>query len=278
MQISANAHIDLQLHTIHSDGKWTPEDLIEHLLREGFSVAAITDHDRVDIVPMLQEIARGKGFMLLPAVEMSTNWRGQWVDLLCFGVPEHESPLHALGAALLHRQRQNTLETVQAMVAQGYALADEEVQPILAAPAVQQPFRLVDLIKAHGYDSAERSAGRLLVEAGLKQLTQALGPVVEAAHQSGALALIAHPGNSDPYITFDEALLDELRAEIPIDGIEVHHPVHSPEQVARYQAYAEKHCLLTSAGSDSHAPEKAPIPYPAASSRSLLERLGVQVV
>ena len=108
MQISANASIDLQMHTIHSDGKWTPEDLIDHLLREGFSAAAITDHDRVDIVPMLQEIARAKGFMLLPAVEMSTNWRGQWVDLLCFGVPQHESPLHALGAELLHRQRQNT--------------------------------------------------------------------------------------------------------------------------------------------------------------------------
>ncbi len=40
--------IDLQLHTTYSDGRWTPEQLIGHLLRDHFRLAAITDHDRVD--------------------------------------------------------------------------------------------------------------------------------------------------------------------------------------------------------------------------------------
>ena len=43
------------------------------------------------------------------------------------------------------------------------------------------------------------------------------------------------------------------------------------------QAYAEKHNLLTSSGSDSHGPGKKPIKYRAELSRALLERLGIRI-
>jgi len=72
-------------------------------------------------------------------------------------------------------------------------------------------------------------------------------------------------------------LLDELCQEVPIDGLEVYYPAHTPEQVAMYRDYARTHRLLTSSGSDSHGPAKKPIKYRAELSHSLLERLGVQI-
>ncbi|HAT44595.1 MAG TPA: hypothetical protein DIU08_09820 [Ktedonobacter sp.] len=72
-------------------------------------------------------------------------------------------------------------------------------------------------------------------------------------------------------------LLDEIRQEVPIDGFEVYYPAHTPEQIAMYLAYAQKHRLLTSSGSDSHGPDKKPIKYQAELSRSLLERVGIQI-
>jgi 3',5'-nucleoside bisphosphate phosphatase len=71
--------------------------------------------------------------------------------------------------------------------------------------------------------------------------------------------------------------LDELRQEVPIDGLEVYYPAHTPEQIAMYLEYAHKHRLLTSSGSDSHGPDHKPIKYRAELSRSLLERVGVQI-
>jgi len=44
--LAADAAIDLQLHTTGTDGQWVPLDLIQPLKREGFGLAAITDHDR----------------------------------------------------------------------------------------------------------------------------------------------------------------------------------------------------------------------------------------
>ncbi len=83
--LAADATIDLQLHTIYSDGTWTPEHLIDYLLSERFGLGAITDHDRVDTVASLQQLASRKLLPILAAVEMSTSWKGEPTDVLCFG-------------------------------------------------------------------------------------------------------------------------------------------------------------------------------------------------
>ncbi len=44
--LAPDAAIDLQLHTTFSDGTWTPEQLIDYLVREQFGLVASTDHDR----------------------------------------------------------------------------------------------------------------------------------------------------------------------------------------------------------------------------------------
>lgn len=271
MKLHADAPIDLQLHTIYSDGTWTPELLIDHLLREGFGAAAITDHDRVDTVLSLQQLAREKGFPLLPAVEMSAHWRGEPVDVLVYGLPAN--PLQSVADQLLRRQQDNIWQVVSALEQQGYPLPADEVQKIVELPAAQQPHSLVKLARQAGYESADRSAGRLLLNAGLEIVTTDIAIVIDAAHQSGGVCLIAHPGRGDGFARFDEPLLDQLRAEVQIDGLEVYYPAHSPEQTAMYRAYADKHDLLMSAGSDSHAPDKPPIKYRADQCRKLLERL-----
>ena len=88
-----------------------------------------------------------------------------------------------------------------------------------------------------------------------------MATTVDAAHRSGAVCLIAHPGRNERNFTFyDIALLDEVRAEVPLDGIEVYHPYHSPEIVKAYLEYVRKHNLLLSTGSDSHShPGRMPI-------------------
>src|SRR5436853_6385029 len=58
--LAPDAAIDLQLHTTFSDGTWTPEQLIDSLVREQFGLVAITDHDRVDTAAALQQLAAEK--------------------------------------------------------------------------------------------------------------------------------------------------------------------------------------------------------------------------
>lgn len=278
LSLAADSAIDLHLHTVYSDGRWTLEPLLDHLLREQFSLVAITDHDRADTVAAIQQLALDKHLPALVAVEMTTTWQGEMTDLLCFGFDPNHNALNDLAQDLLRRQQENTREVYENLQRQGYALSPDALSSILAKPSSQQPHALVALLKEHGYGLGEPSAGRIVMAAGCTFATNEPAAVVEAAHRSGAVCLLAHPGRGDGFVTYDVQLLDQLRREVPIDGLEVYYPAHTPAQTAMYREYAGRHHLLTSAGSDSHGPDKPPIKYRAGLSRALLERVGVQIV
>jgi len=277
LRLAADATIDLHLHTTYSDGRWTAESLLDHLRRQQFGLAAITDHDRADTVAAIQQLALDNHLPVLVAVEMSSMWQGELVDLLCYGFDANQHALTDLAQDLLRRQRENTREVYDNLRQQGYTLSSDALPAILAKPGLEQPHALVALLKEHGYGLGEPSAGKIVLAAGCAFATNEPAAVVEAARQSGAVCLLAHPGRGDGFVTYDVELLDQFRQEAPIDGLEVYCPLHTPAQTAMYREYAQRHRLLTSAGSDSHGPDKPPIKYRAELSRGLLERVSIQV-
>lgn len=279
LNLSSDAAVDLQTHTHLSDGQWTPEQLIDHLVSEGFALAAITDHDRVDTAAALQELSHAKNFPLLVAAEMTTTWRDQLTDVLCFGFDLNHNPLNELAQDVLLRQCDNSRQVYENLHTAGHIpqYDAEELAGIIQSPGARQPSELVNLVMKHNQGKPDFSPGRTLLNAGFSFETNDIAAVVDAAHRSGAVVLIAHPGRGGEFTLFDAHLLDELRRDIPIDGIEAYYPRHTPEQAARFQAYADQHGLLVSSGSDSHAPEQPPIKYRADLSRRLLNRLGIEV-
>jgi len=150
---------------------------------------------------------------------------------------------------------------------------EEELEAICQATTSRQPPMLADLFIEHNGEDDFTP----LKESGYTLCTNPTYAVVEATHQGGGIALIAHPGRTDGFVTFDAELLDRFKAEIPIDGIEIYYPKHTSEQVENFKAYAEQHNWFVSAGSDSHAPDKSPIKYRAEQCKALLERLDIKV-
>lgn len=274
--LTSNAAVDLQLHTLYSDGTWIPEQLLDYLVGEQFGLVAITDHDRVDTVAALQQLALEKQLPVLVAAEMSASWRDGMTDVLCFGFDASPNALGDVAQDILQRQQENTREVYENLLRKGYTFPQHPnaLSAILEKPSSQQPSELVKLLKSTG----EQAAGKIVGEAGCNYATNDIAAIVEAAHRSGAVCLVAHPGREDGFITYDIELLDKLRQEAPIDGLEVYYPLHTPEQTAMFLDYAQRHHLLISSGSDSHGSNKSPIKYPAELSRTLLERLGIRIV
>lgn len=273
--LSADDTIDLQLHTELSDGQWTASDLIDHLQGEGFALAAITDHDRADIASDLQSIAIRKEFPLLVAVEVSSMWKGDLVDFLCYGFEPGDNALLTLTQDIVRRQHANTRLVFGNLREGGYPLKDEELHAILSKPPTQRVNALVELVQK--YADADTPVGRTLMNAGFDYEVASPADVAKASQESGAICVLAHPGRDDGFVCFDEPLLDELRDICPFDGIEAYYPKHSEEQVQLYLDYAKKHHLPVTAGSDSHSIERPPIPYKAGLCRDFLERLGIEV-
>jgi predicted metal-dependent phosphoesterase TrpH len=277
LSLAVDSAIDLHLHTDYSDGSWALDALLDHLLQEQFGLVAVTDHDRPDTASDIQQLALDKHLPVLVGVEMTTTWKGEMTDLLCYGFAPNHNALQNLARDLLRRQLENTREVYFNLQRQGYALPTDALPAILAKPSSQQPHALAALLREHGYGLGEPSAGRIALEAGCAFETNDLAEVVDAAHRSAGVCLLAHPGRTEGWLTYDLPLLDQVRQEVPIDGLEVYHPKHTTTQTAMYEEYAQRHHPLTSAGSDSHSPENPPIRCRAEVSRALLERLAIRI-
>jgi predicted metal-dependent phosphoesterase TrpH len=277
--LASNASIDLQLHTVNSDGNWRPDELIDYLIKDGFALAAITDHDRLDTMAGLQKLAKAKHFPLVVAVEMSAMWHNKPTDVLCYGFDlDKSNDLNDLAQFVARRQRENTREVYARLVLNGDLPPESEdsddLEVITRTPSAQQPHDLVALIKKYRPDHA--APGKVVKDAGLFFATVDIHAVVATTHRSGGVCLLAHPGRGGDS-NFDEAMLDNLLKEIPVDGLEVYYPSHSASRISRYLIYARQHNLLVSAGSDSHGRDYLPVKYPANLCRLLLERIGIQI-
>ncbi len=279
LTLTPEASIDLHMHTSYSDGRWPAQQLIDYLVNAGFDLVAVTDHDRVDMVANTQALAAAKNLPVLAGVEMSTAWNGQMGHILCYGFDPENNYLSAVTENVVRLQLENTHAVHDELVRRGYTFPREAEVLAENDGKLRRPADNGRLLREHGYAADWQTALRMMREAGFHSTMANMAETVEAAHRSGAVCLIAHPGRREHNFTFyDTALLDQVRAEIPIDGIEVYHPYHSPEIIETYLAYVHKHNLLFSTGSDSHSmPGRMPIKHRAEISRQLLERLGIQV-
>ena len=279
LTLTPDASIDLHMHTTYSDGRWPAQQLIDYLVNAGFDLVAITDHDRVDMVANTQALAAAKNLPVLAGVEMSTEWNGQMGHMLCYGFDPENNYLSTVTENVVRLQLENTHAVHDELLRRGYTFPREAEVLAENDGKLRRPADNGRLLREHGYAADWQTALRMIREAGFHSIMANMAETVEAAHRSGAVCLIAHPGRREHNFTFyDTALLDQVRAEVPIDGIEVYHPYHSPEIIETYLAYVHKHNLLLSTGSDSHSiPGRMPIKHRAEISRQLLERLGIQV-
>lgn len=271
-----DAAVDLQLHTTCSDGDWPPESLVDYAVAAGFALIAVTDHDRLDTVAAVQRYGAGRGLPVIAAAELSAIWQGELLDLLCYGFnPYHPGPLGELAAATRRAQLVNFEETYDTLLRQGYCRDRSRAEPDANGGQFTRLEDLIALLTQQGYIEQQ---GAILRGAGFRWITADPALTLDAAHRSGAVCVIAHPGRGDGFFRFDVDTLDCFREQVPIDGLEAHYPLHTPEQVAMFRAYAEQHDLLIGAGSDSHGPTgRLPIMYPASAARALLERLNLRV-
>ena len=282
IHISSDTPIDLQLHTTYSDGRWSAEQLFDYLAQEGFGLVAVTDHDRVDTVASVQQLGTQKHVPVLAAVEISAQFHGKMADVLCFGFDPHDQALRAIADDVRQRQKNNAEEVYEELLRRGYQFPHRKEHLAATEGELRVAGDCGTLLIKQGYVEDWPNALKLVIDAGYREMKADLAQTVETAHRTGGVALIAHPGRGlrepQEFTYYTPELLDQVRTEIPLDGIEVYYPTHTPEQIEIYRAYAQQYDLLMSAGSDSHDPPgRMPIKYRAELCRKLLERVSIQV-
>src|SRR6516225_853949 len=103
---------DLHLHTTHSDGTYTPAQVVELALRGGLCAVAVTDHDTLAGVAPARDAAAGTGLEVVAGVEISAEHQGREMHLLAYFLAAEAGPLKDA----LRRLREDRVRRFHAMV------------------------------------------------------------------------------------------------------------------------------------------------------------------
>lgn len=275
--------VDLHLHTLASDGAWTPAALVDQLVAEGIRVAAVCDHDTQRSVMETMRRAEKRDLHIIPGVEVTTRWRDRQWHVLVYGIrpdrtDEAAAPFRAVLAELDARLIWLGEDARRRFERSGRRLgALEEI--VCGRPL--WPYHVLRAAIREGHATNLMTAANLTRQLGGDfNADLPLPRVVDAAKQAGGITVMAHPGRADSVGVMTEADLEAMLAEgIALDGLEAHYRSYTDQQTAEYREMAVRHGLLISCGSDSHASKQPvdPRPWRAAWCADLLRRLGVEV-
>jgi 3',5'-nucleoside bisphosphate phosphatase len=241
-------YVDLHAHTTASDGRATPEELVAIAKAADLQAVAVTDHDTLEGLAAADIAAREHGIDLIHGIELSTIDGSREVHLLGLHLV-HTEPLRERLIAVLAARIDRAVEMVERLNKHGMPVTMEMVEREANGGAVGRPHVARALI-AGGWARDMRDAfDRWLGDgkpACVGKLRVELADGIAFIHDAGGVAIWAHPqaeGNRDRIERF---------AGLGLDGVEVRHPSHNSEDIARLSALCEHFSLLKSGGSDWH--------------------------
>ena len=250
--------IDLHMHTTASDGRCTPEALVDRAFQAGITTMSVTDHDTFAGVAAATNAAQARGIRVVPGIEITSVHKGKDVHVLAYFVSDATPGLQTL----ITRQRQQRLERAveiasrlarlgapvdtDALVASATALGGKA----LARPQIDEM-----LISAGHVTSVAEAFDRFLGEASPAYVPHSgasPAEVVEVVARGGGAPSLAHPGykGAGPTTPKDE-LVPQL-VEAGLVAIEAFHSSHDAAQQAHYVKLAKEHGVAVTGGSDYH--------------------------
>jgi predicted metal-dependent phosphoesterase TrpH len=240
---------DLHLHTYFSDGTFSPEELVGHGHRLGFSALALTDHDSVEGCARMTKACEAAGIDFIPGTELTAEHNDTEIHLLGYYLDlENQTLLTEI--AKFQAVRQNRIhEMVARLNGLNVPLQVESVFELANCKSPGRPHVARALVKAGLVGNLDEAFERFLKKnrpAWVPKAKMSALEAIELIHQAGGLAVMAHPGlnRTDDVIP--------VLVEAGLDGIECFHTKHSTVTSERYLEMADKFHLLITGGSDCH--------------------------
>lgn len=240
---------DLHTHTTASDGRLTPENLIRLAKEKGLAAVGVTDHDTVTGLDGALAAGYGHGIMVVPGVELSTEWEEKEIHILGYYIDWHEDSLLAFLEAMRRERTRRVARMVTRLQELGYNVNLGEVQRETQGEAVGRPHIAAALVRRGYFPSLKTAFKTLLARGRPAYVPRAkVTPVraVEVILKAGGVPVLAHPGLSQA-----DALIPEL-VTAGLQGIEVYYPYHSACIITHYLELAAGFDLVVTGGSDFH--------------------------
>ena len=244
---------DLHLHTLFSDGTFTPEELVLHAQKSGLSCIALTDHDTVEGCARAAAACAAVKMEFITGAELTAEHEDTEVHIIGYFLDTANQHLLERIAQFQSVRQSRIHEMVAALNKLGVPLKAEAVFALANCKSPGRPHVARAMVKEKLIGNLDEAFERFLKKgraAWVPKTKMSALEAVELIHQAGGLAVMAHPG-----LNRTDDVIPHL-VSAGLDGIECFHTKHSTVMSERYLEMAEKYKLLVTGGSDCHGYSK----------------------
>lgn len=267
--------IDLHIHSREgSDGKWPLKDIFNEAARRGLKLISITDHDSIAAQAQAKELARQYNMHFLTGVELNVthtcpqvkNGKPFALDFLGYGFDIANASLQTKLDELRNFRNKRATKILENLNREFekeglrlFTADDMEAIQATVDGAFGRPHIANYLIKEGIVHDRQEAFDRYLVKCNVAKLPLSLQEASDLIRNAGGSLFLAHPadpnGTSLNVISEDPVRQQQIISDGMleyIDGIECWHSRLSPAATASYEAFAKKHRLMASGGTDCH--------------------------
>jgi len=255
------ATIDLHLHTLASDGRLTPTELIQMVVKNGLKTISVTDHDSTEGLAEAYEAAKEfPNLRIIPGIEMSADIPGDEVHVLGYFLDYHDEEFQAQ----LTEFRMGRVGRAQVMVEKLEALGKpvewERVMHFAGDGTVGRPHIALAMVEAGYFKEPKEAFEEYLGNDGLAyydrpKLAPAAG--VEMIKKVGGVPVLAHP----TFMNDMESGIANLK-KVGLMGMEVYYAQYDDDTVRHLARLAKEYDLIPCGGSDYHGMGNSGEPLP----------------
>ena len=250
--------VDLHVHSNHSDGTFSPKELVSYARKKGLTIFALTDHDTISGVSEAVEEGKRLGVTVIPGIEFSAIYKEKDIHIVgLFLDIQNQILLDTIAKYRKNRDIRNR-QICEKFTALGIPMTLEELTDYFSG-AVLTRAHYARYLLDKGYTTSVKEGFDSYVSEGCPCYVPKLNiPPQEAISvilQAGGVPILAHPilyHMPEPKL---REMITDLK-EYGLIGIEAIYSTYRPEEEAFIRKLSKEYGLLISGGSDFHGANK----------------------
>lgn len=262
MMYIKNMKIDLQIHSLYSDGYHTPGQLARMLKVHDIKVASLTDHNTIAGQKEFIRACKKYGIKAIPGLELYVRYKGRPFNLLWYNYPLDSVELKQLLTSTWQRRRSLAEKVNNRLVRLGlrsnlskflqshpyYLPVNHWADLLWRSPKNRKIFRQISKENDWKEDEFIRQFFFPKRGARFEEARISLTRVLKLRKKIGGQLIFCHPGLNNK---LKNNLLNNL-LDAGIDGVELLSPHHSYSTIIHLNQAVKQHKLIATGGSDFH--------------------------
>ena len=251
--------IDLHVHSLVSDGSFTPGELAVHAKEQGISAFALTDHDVMAGCAEAAEAASAAGVEFINGMELTADFQGLQIHVVCLGFDANHSAFQSMYKKIRAIKEGRIEDIIEFVRRKGVDISLEKVQEFTYKGLLDRYAVMRYLVSLHLYDRAQplwdNNLDHAVVELGLNYNITA-EEALPIIHEAGGVTSLAHfhknigLGKLESRQQQEQAIVELHR--LGLDGMERFYPNYSAEDAEFAARMIAKYDLMPTGGTDFH--------------------------